>query len=76
MAERLSDTKTRNYIALVTTVVFFGGPALLLLGRVLGVLQNEDIKELLGMWTTYFGTPAGAIFGYYFGTSGVVRRGG
>ena len=69
MAERFGDTRTRNAIALITALSFFGAPALVLVARVLGLLQNSDMEQILGMWTTYFGTPAGAVFGYYFGTS-------
>ena len=54
MAERFGDTRTRNAIALITALSFFGAPALVLVARVLGLLQNSDMEQILGMWTTYF----------------------
>ena len=68
MAEHSDDSRTRNRLALATAIFFFGGPALVLLVRLFGLIENSDMKEILEIWATYFGMPAGAILGYYFGT--------
>ena len=59
----------RNRLALITALFFFGGPAFALLATILGVIRIPDMKAITEIWASYFGAPAGAVFGYYFGSS-------
>lgn len=75
MTDRLSDSKVRSRLALTTVGLLFGGAVLVLLARLMQLLGNDDTEELLKLWAAYYGTPAGLIFGYYFGTSSTIAGG-
>ena len=64
----------RNKLALITALAFFGGPALALLATILGTIDISDMKAIIEVWASFFGAPAGAVFGYYFGSSGAKHR--
>lgn len=57
---------TQSRLGLVAVLTFFGGPAFSLLATLTGQLAIEDMKEIIDMWVTYLGTPAGAVIGFYF----------
>ena len=67
-ATKESNSRVRNVIALLTAVLFFGGPLAVLAVRLFGLLSNEDLKNVLEVWASYFGAPAGTVLGYYFGS--------
>ena len=69
MSSRLHDTRIRGRVALSVACVFFGVPALVVFALIGGLLQTEDLEQILKTWTLYLGPLTGVVFGYYFGSS-------
>ena len=63
------DSRVRGYLAIITALVFFGGPVVSLMVLTLGAISPDDLDDIVGTWTSYLGPIAGAVFGYYFGSS-------
>ena len=70
MSIRTPDSRIRGWIALVVVSVFFGVPVLVILALLAGSLSSNDLKPILEPWVLYMGPLTGAVFGYYFGSSG------
>ena len=62
------DSKTRGRIALLVISVWLGLLVLSVFATILGLLQTEDLKEIISMWHQILTPIASLVVGFYFGS--------
>lgn len=65
----LDTAGTRNRIAIMVIIAWFGVPAAIIFAILAGAIQSNDVRELefFSLWNDFATPMATLVMGYYFG---------